>query len=45
MMGVGEILNIKMKAMINKEVKSDTKKLYKDVKELLKEIKAISKAP
>ena len=45
MMGVGEILNIKMKTMIAKEVKSETKKLYKDVKELLKEIKAIAKAP
>ena len=45
MMGVGEILNIKMKTMIAKEVKSETKKLYKDVKELLKEIKTISKAP
>ena len=45
MMGVGEILNIKMKTMIAKEVKEETKKLYKDVKELLKEIKSIAKAP
>ena len=31
MMGVGEILNIKIKSMINKEVKSETKKMYKDI--------------
>lgn len=36
MIGIGEILNIKMKSIINKEVRRETKKLYKDITELFK---------